>query len=511
MNRNYLKMLWTLKSQSRINLFSALVAGTIAGSVSGTFSNALNAQTLPGSPATSVADIISTESGASSMISVTADGKLGSDANKTTTISRDFTLNISSDTAGTNRTITAYDNGKTASPLFKVTSGTFTLNSTDITWSSPTKEDGTLYQIAGTGGIMNVASGASAVINGGNFTNLSMTGQGNHCGPITFVGSEGTSLTIQNANFSNISDVGGNSNGLIYAYSNANVVIQGSGLFEGGYATNGYGGVVRLYKYNQSVADNSKLTIQTLGANDQIIFRDNSTTSNGSGGVFYAGRGTQILIDNTKGGVIQFENNTGGKYGGVAKVDFGQIVVRGSEEAGSVISFSENKSANGSALTLYVNSSTVASEYDSLLDIQSGNVEFSDNVNTGTYGAITIYGNANFPEYDAVHITGGTTTFSGNQGGYGAAIGGSAGVVIEKLDGQDAPVVNFTGNTARGAGGAIYLSSNLEITDSVVNFTDNTAASSGGAIYATSDVIFSGDTTQVKSFTKCPPIYNHFR
>ncbi|MDO4629718.1 MAG: PEP-CTERM sorting domain-containing protein [Planctomycetia bacterium] len=477
----------------RSRLLTALVAGTVAGSVWGV----AHAQSLPGDPATSLADIISAETGASSTISVTADGKLGSATNNTATISRDFTLNISSDTVGTNRTITAYENGKTASPLFKVTAGTFTLNSTDITWSSPTKDDGTLYQIGGPGGIISVASGASAVINGGNFTNLSLSGQGNHTAPIYFLGGEGTSLTVQNANFSNISDVGSHSSSVIFAENNANVIIQGSGVFEGGYASGGYGGIVRLYRYNQSVADNSKLTIQTLGADDKIIFRDNSTPSNGSGGVFYAGRGTQVIIDNTKGGVIQFENNTGSKYGGVAKVDFGQIIIRGSEEAGSVISFSENKSANGSALTLYVNSSTVASEYDSLLDIQSGNVEFSDNVNTGTYGAITIYGNANFPEYDAVHITGGTTTFSDNQGGYGAAIGGSAGIVIEKLDGQDAPVVNFTGNTARGVGGAIYLSSDLEISDSVVNFTDNTAASSGGAIYAVGDVIFSGDETQV--------------
>ena len=207
--------------------------------------------------------------------------------------------------------------------------------------------------------------------------------------------------------------------------------------FEGG----GNGGGV-------SVASGGKATFE--GG----TFRNNRSTGNG-GALSVSGAVTLS-------GTVAFDHNTAADSGGAVYLDGADV------EFPAGVRFENNTAKNGGAVALSGSSGSRATF--------NGNA-FSANRATENGGALHIPGSA-------------AVVFNADQefGGNSAADGGA--IWTASLAFASGRTLTFTGNTATGKGGALYVEGTATLTDKFV-FRTNGAAQ-GGAVFAASDLTVAG-------------------
>lgn len=241
----------------------------------------------------------------------------------------------------------------------------------------------------------------------------------------------------------------------------------------------------------------------TMAGNGSILF-DTNMASDGSGGAIYANSGN-VTISDTEGDVT-FKGNAATLCGGAIYAD-GEETADGEVTGGDVtisgskgkVSFSNNASlgwggaisANGvvmdgnESISFEGNKSEFENKHEGSSTTVGGNggaIHASSKglTITNTTGAVKFVGNFAKLHGGAIYVTDGPITMAGN---------GS---------------ILFKGNTANLlGGGAIYLSSSGSAYDAkctvtikgtttgAVEFTDNSAKLRGGAIYSVGDVILS--------------------
>ena len=193
-----------------------------------------------------------------------------------------------------------------------------------------------------------------------------------------------------------------------------------------------------------------------------------SNANNGKGGALYISSQQRTYIGDTS-----FSTNsalgTGAKGGAIYYEGSGDFVGRG-------LTFGNNiAQSDGGAI--YASSITLMAEENVLQDTLVGNV-FSSNTSIGGNGGAMYVSSATL----------GATAFWGNM-----ALAGNGGAIYAStltITGQEtlfsALIGDFTGNYAGGNGGAIYVTDNASINDTVfyMNYATNTSNGLGGAIYS---------------------------
>lgn len=320
---------------------------------------------------------------------------------------------------------------------------------------------------------------------------------------------EGSVATVENTTF--MSNVAKKNGGAIYNGSSAVLTLTGgnAALFEGNQSqSNNGGGAINIgsgtfnvdgytFKNNSSASQGGAIRM-TVGTAASTINKSTfiGNTSKTSGGAIYK-KGTVTITNST------FTSNTAGSVAGAINSDADYTLIQNCD-------FTSNVAAtNGGAVQAVGNGAQVTIEVtDGKEHVFQGNTASGNGgairtntaaltVNGYKFGGNTaVAGGAIYVDSDGSGVTFKDATFVSNSttSGDGGAVYAKKDLTVEDCvfggisteDENNDGKLDSLGNTASGAGGAIYNEAGelkLNKVDGTASFQGNTASGDGGAIY----------------------------
>ena len=227
------------------------------------------------------------------------------------------------------------------------------------------------------------------------------------------------------------------------------------------------------FKNNTSVGNGGAIYNESALTIDEVNFSENKS-ANGVGGAIYATSGSNLNIANSS----FISNHSSSNNGGAIYNDYGKMTVSASVFNNNSSSGSGGAIINRSAETTNISNSSFA--LNSSINGHGGaiynasklvlnNTDFLQNTTTNGVGG-AIYNESG----NNLQITG--SDFIGNK-----SINNSGGAIYNDSATMTISDSNFSNNTAKGAGGAIYNYGTTYLLNT--SFTNNSSSYLGGAIY----------------------------